>query len=102
MTVKINKRYYTIKFDTLEEERNIGLTLCKISEIRLAKDIDKDLLYSTLIHELVHAYLFEYGMPRETYSQEDMCNFFGAYGKEIIENACKIIKFYDKELNQNE
>ena len=41
-------------------------------------------------------------MPRETYSQEDMCNFFGAYGKEIIENACKIIKFYDKELNQNE
>lgn len=90
MTVKINKRYYTIKFDTLEEERNIGLTLCKIGEIRLASEIDKDLLYSTIIHELVHAYLFEYGMPRDNYSQEDMCNFFGAYGTEIIENACKI------------
>ena len=37
MTIKINKRYYTIKFDTLEEERNIGLTLCKISEIKISK-----------------------------------------------------------------
>lgn len=97
MTVKINKRYYTIKFDTLEREDALGVTMCKIGEIRLANDMDKDLSYSTLIHELVHAYLFECGMPRETYSQEDVCNFFGAYGKEIIENACKIQSLISRE-----
>lgn len=97
MTIKINKRYYTIKYDTLEEEKNIGLTLCKLGEIKLSSEIDKDLLYSTIIHELTHAYLFEYGMPRDNYSQEDMCDFFGAYGTEIIENACKIQSLLSRE-----
>lgn len=90
MRIKINKRYYTIKFDTPEEDRTIGLTSYKLGEIRLSKNLDKNLLYSTIIHELIHAYLFEYGMPRDNYNQEDICNFFGAYGTEIIENACKI------------
>ena len=69
----------------------------KIAEIRLSKDSDKDLLYSVIIHELVHAYVFEYGMPRENYNQEDMCNFFGAYGTEIIENACRIQSLLSRE-----
>lgn len=91
MKIKINKRTYTIKFDTFEDDITLGRTLYKLGEIRLLKHLDKDLLYSIIIHELTHAYLFEYGMSRETYSQENMCDFFGAYGTEIIENACKII-----------
>lgn len=90
MKIKIHKRKYTVVFEPLERAELFGECNYGLAKITISKNLDKTLLYSTIVHELTHAYLFEYGMPRETYSQEDMCNFFGAYGKEIIENACKI------------
>lgn len=97
MFIKIHNRKYKVEYETLESETLLGETNNKSAIIRLSNKIDNQLLYSTIIHELVHAYLFEYGMPRDNYNQEDMCNFFGAYGTEIIENAYKIQSLFSKE-----
>lgn len=90
MDIKIHERVYKIIHETIENETLLGETNNKSAIIRLSNKIDNQLLYSTIIHELVHAYLFEYGIYDNNYTNENVCNFFGAYGTEIIENACKI------------
>ena len=45
---------------------------------------------STLIHELVHAFMFSYGHTVE--GEEAMCDFFGVHGDEIIDLTNQIIE----------
>ena len=87
MFVKIHNRKYKIEYETFENETLLGETNNKSAIIRLSNKIDNQLLYSTIVHELVHAYLFECGIYDDNYTNENVCNFFGAYGKKIIETA---------------
>lgn len=87
MFIKIHNRKYKVEYKTLESETLLGETNNKSAIIRLSNKIDNQLLYSTIVHELVHAYLFEYGIYDDNYTNENVCNFFGAYGKKIIETA---------------
>lgn len=47
---------------------------------------------STIIHELTHAFMWEYGFNQVRFSYEVVCDFFGAYGDEIIAAADLVMK----------
>ena len=91
MKVRVNKRDYKVEIKEQDGIEGLGLTNYKKGTIEILKGIDKELTKSTIIHELTHAYLFEYGMPKEEYTLEDVCNFIGAYGEEIINKSKQVL-----------
>jgi hypothetical protein len=94
MKIKIHKRKYTVVFEPLERTDLLGECNYESAKITISKNLDKPLLYSTIVHELTHAYLFEYGLYDKKYSNENVCNFFGAYGKEIMASAELVYNHY--------
>lgn len=69
---------------------NLGLTeYCK-NVINIRKGMTESVTRATVIHELVHAFLFSFGYHVE--GEEPMCDFFGVQGDSILELADKIMK----------
>lgn len=100
MKVKINKLVFKIE-ETTDEERLtfkegglcFGFTDYLNQKIVLRSKVSKTLLYATLVHELTHAFLFAYGYSNnETFNQEQICEFMGAYANDIIKIADKYFK----------
>lgn len=58
------------------------------AKIYLARYLKEDIKYSSLIHEITHAYICSYGMlPIKQFDQELMCEFIAAYGGKIIDDV---------------
>ena len=90
MDVIINDSNYTIELVSEEEmskeaenEDTLGLTIFKEQRILLLRDQAN--MTKTLIHELIHAWLYEYGHNAQDkqFSQEDVC--------EIVASAYRFI-----------
>lgn len=63
---------------------NMGLTRCSDRVILIDDSLKAPDLSATIIHELTHAFIWEYGFYQATFTQEVVCDFFGIYGKDII------------------
>lgn len=63
------------------------------STIWLSKDLGKEQKRKTLMHELMHCYIFSYVCDFETINEEDICNL-SANAHDIID---KIVNKYFKE-----
>lgn len=63
-------------------------------EIYLSNALKLDTMYNTLCHELSHAFLAETQLEnKENFTEENLCEFVGIYGKKI----CEIADNYFKE-----
>lgn len=78
------------KMNPDEDHYNFGLTEYKELLISIMAGRCASVTRSTVIHELVHAFMFSYGHAVE--SEEAMCDFFGVHGDEIIYFADQIMK----------
>jgi Zn-dependent peptidase ImmA (M78 family) len=93
MKVKINNTKYTIKEVTdihnhVEVDEEVwGATVFSVGMIFLEKNLVPSVKRSTLIHELTHAYLMEYGANHEHKSVEEVCDIMGAYADNIVRIA---------------
>lgn len=68
-----------------------GITHFAHATIYINKEIDKEVMLDTIIHELTHAYLFVYGFGQvENFTEEMVCDLMGAYARDIVEQATKI------------
>lgn len=106
--VKINKILYQIK--TVENKElnryidddgnsTIGLTDCINQTIYLDKDLKKERMKQTLVHELTHAYINEY-CPSDMFDEEELCNFVAIYSEDIVKEADRIYEEIKSELNR--
>ena len=68
----------------------LGLTDYEKTIIKIRKGMTKQNTRETVIHELVHAFRYSYGMHID--HEEALCDFFGAHGDMIINTANKIMK----------
>lgn len=110
MKLKINNINYVIKLAGNNEIIDIsgfknayGCINYKTYTIRINKDMNKQGYLYTLIHELTHAYLHEYGFScgNVKYTEELMCEIMARYGETIIINSKKIMKeLNNKEVNK--
>ena len=76
-----------------------GITSFPRLAIYLRNDQAKELYRQTLIHELVHAYTFSFGVHlyADENTEESVCDFFGANADKIITHANQIMeKLYGK------
>ena len=98
MEIKINADTWKIealdgkdkKLNPDSEVFNLGLTEYCTNTISIRKGMTASVTRSTVIHELVHAFIFSYGYHVE--EEEPMCDFFGSQGDSIMELADKIMK----------
>ena len=72
-----------------EGKRCFGTCHYHPQEIYLSNSLKPDAKYSTLCHELGHAFLMETQLDKksENFSEEELCDFMGMYGKSIMNIA---------------
>jgi len=108
MRFVINKRNWNVKlvaedskYLCVEEGEEVcGITSFAKATIYLNKEIDKDVMKDTIVHELTHAYLFTYGFNQfENFNEENVCDVFGAFCLDLSENAKKIYNWVGEQLN---
>lgn len=98
MKIKIHKDVWKVKLTDAGKKKmtpdkdhcNLGLTEYTKLLINIRTGLAESVARSTVIHELVHAFLFSYG--NEVEGEEQMCDFFGVHGEEIVALADEIMK----------
>lgn len=71
-----------------------GVTDMKEQRIYLQKGLNEQQMWYTVVHELTHAYLQAYGFLQVEYTDEVIADIMGAYGKNILKDAEKVVKYY--------
>lgn len=84
-----------------QDSYNLGLTEYCENVINIRKGMTASVTRSTVIHELVHAFIFSYGYHVE--DEESMCDFFASQGTAIMEITEQIMKGvnFDVENTRN-
>jgi Zn-dependent peptidase ImmA (M78 family) len=107
MKVKINKAIYTIKEikdvaaylgeNSNVNERVYGACSFEDRAIYITRDLQDGFKKDTLMHELAHAFMFEFGHDNRTYNLEMVCNMFGAFADIIVQTANK---YMNRDMNK--
>lgn len=108
MKIKINGLNWTVENVQRGSEKLIlngnpcfGVTYYADLVIWLDKNQAKELYRQTLIHELIHAYTFSFGvhLVANEKTEESVCDFMGSHLDEIYLTANKIMDtFYGKAV----
>jgi CRISPR/Cas system-associated endonuclease Cas3-HD len=97
--IKINNRNWKVRFvkgtdkNLCAEDNEIvcGITNYGKATIYINKEIEKDVMLDTIVHELTHAYLFVYGFGQvENFTEENVCDVFGAFAIDLTKQAIEI------------
>ncbi len=89
MEIKIQDLTWNIKFvDGIEmedsDEQLCGVTLKLTQDIIIDYNVTVEMLKRVIIHELVHAFVWSYGLEcSKPFSEEQMCSFVETYINEI-------------------
>lgn len=78
------------KMHPRKDHYNLGLTECFDGVISIRKGLNRQTTRSTVIHELVHAFIFAFGYTIE--GEEAMCDFFGSQADEILRLTNEIME----------
>lgn len=105
MNIQINGYPFKVEFvegdiekmNPDKEHYNLGLTEYFNATISIRKGLNEQITRSTVIHELIHAFIFAYGYTVE--GEEAMCNFFGSQADEILRLTNEIM---GKGVKENE
>lgn len=108
MIVKINELEWTVFFVSrehgkleLDDTQCMGVTYFSDLQIYIDKSLSEKLIRQTVIHELIHAFLFSYGVHVECTNGKDteeaFCDFCGAYFDKVQKLTNTIIKTWKKE-----
>lgn len=77
----------------------LGVTYYKDLQIFLDGSVSKELFRQTVIHELIHAYAFSFGvhLVANEKTEESVCDFMGSHLDEIYKTANEIMAACYKE-----
>lgn len=85
------------------DEHSLGLTRRSCDMILINKDLPYDLMKRTVDHELVHAYLWSYGLSQfQSFSEENVADFFETHARSILRDSRYILDKYKEAKNGTE
>lgn len=98
MKITIHNNVWKVKLVDANKKKmnpsknNINLGLCEFEKcvISIRDGMTRSVTRATVTHELVHAFLFSYGNTVE--GEEQMCDFFGVHGDEIMRLTDEIME----------
>ena len=93
---KINNYNWTIKIDCEKMDNDyLGLTRNSDYTIMINSDCSDQARSHALIHELTHAFMYSNGMMcRDTYSNEDVCEFIACHISSIMKTYKEVMDKY--------
>jgi hypothetical protein len=75
-----------------------GLTIYDLHEIHISDDLERQRLEEVVYHEVAHAFNGSLYGNKQTFTDEDMCDFIGRYGYHIHTQAQIILaSIYEEE-----
>ena len=77
----------------------LGSTLEGKLEIHIARVPSLQAVKRTIAHEVVHAYLYSYGFPRNKYSEEDLCEFIANNIEAILQISRQVFDELNLEVD---
>ncbi len=108
MRIKINVLNWEIEFLdgdderlTYNEKECFGITIFDDLHIYIRKDRPKEGISHIITHELVHAFLYSYGIHLpldEEETEEAICDFMAMHLEQIYKTTNRVYKFYEKEV----
>lgn len=108
MKIKINVLNWEVEFLDGDDERLVydgdecfGLTVFSDLHIYIRKDRPKEGIKHVITHELIHAFLYSYGIHLpldEEETEEAACDFVAMYLDQIYKMSNQIYKFFEKEV----
>lgn len=74
----------------------LGATYYKKLEVAMNSTLPKELYRQVLIHELIHAFTFSYGVDlvANEETEESVCDFMGAHLDEIVKTVNHLMGLY--------
>ena len=101
MNIVINNIAWEIKFKPASSSElkdiygksHLGMTDNNAKTIFINKELNNNLLYSVLCHELVHAFCFSYDIYFDVEDEERLASFIEHFGNDILDATNKI--FFD-------
>lgn len=86
----------------LKGDECLGITYFRDLQIFIDCSLSKELFRQTVIHELIHAFSFSFGvhLVANEKTEESVCDFMGSHLDKIYETANKIMaSCYEKGVN---
>ena len=81
----INSIDWTVRFDDNLSENTLGQTNYDTLTIMIRSQSNEQNTKRTLLHEIVHAYLYSFGFgPKEQFSVEEVCDFIGSNASNLM------------------
>ena len=103
MKIKINNIPWTVNFvHTGDIDNCIGVTKFRELSIYVATNVEKDVVRTSITHELIHAYVDSYGFilsDDDKFSGEQLADFIAMNLSNINELTMKIYLKYKQEYN---
>jgi hypothetical protein len=105
MIVRVRKTDYTVSFvekidGTSEEAILWGECNVTAQTIKIKSDLQGERLRETLVHELTHAYHFEYfGYSIYEDIMEFLADFVTMYAEEIVQKVDSVLRQKDKGMD---
>lgn len=85
----------------VREEENCGLTYRSKDKVYINRNLPKDLMLSTILHEVTHCYMWAYGFTQyRQFEEEHICDFIGAFGPQLVKDSNLIFSELTKELKK--
>lgn len=106
MKIKINRKDWEIiqvpandkRLEQTEDEVVCGITNYSNATIYISREIAESTMKDTIVHELAHAFIDVYGHPQyKKYSEENVCDLFGAFALELTSLAIDIFNEWNLE-----
>lgn len=96
----INDLEWTIKkvsedSEHLIDEEGKAYGVCNTNELVIyiqESGLNKQLYYKFLKHEICHAYIFSYLRSKETWNEEDVCEWMESHAEYVIDDALWAVK----------
>ena len=105
MRIKVNGYEWLIKYthDPIELSRNdgtvtLGVTDTSLLTVFIYDGLSPYMRSKVLTHELVHVWMFSYGYYLSIREEEFVCSFIDTYGRDIIENADRILSTHTRTV----
>lgn len=86
--VKVGAFWYSIEYSKQVEDRCIGICYHHAKRIRVQSDLSRRMLAQTVLHEIMHAIYYEFGLTNS--EQADADNAAGMVHEEAAVNGLSI------------
>ena len=101
MKIKINNLTWNVGFERRDDLNGCyGFARFSTLEIRIAHDVHKEVVRTTITHEIIHAFIESFGFTTPDtnstlmFSEEQVCDFIAMNLEEISKQSKKVYLYY--------